>query len=626
MIQWNLDFYFAVLPLQLLLIFLYFRRRRLPLRDSKAFLGLMVSNLLNIIMDIVASYISMKGMESSLVYFVNVVYYITVICLGVSFFLYVMYASRYEGRGLLRRAVYLFNLFIIGIILSSPWTGLIFTVHHVTGYADGPLYAGIYVSYVIDMMACLYALYRGDPSARVVRNGILVSSALMVGGLLFSLAFREILLVGYFLTLAILIAFLSLRNPELYIHAPSGLFNRTACLLVMDDFISQKKLYAAGMLIRRMYLNRILYGDSFADGLMEGLGLFMNSHFPEVHPFYLRDGRFLFLTQKKEFLDRFMKILQERLEEPWKVGNQEARADSSYFYLGPDVPLGDAYRMRVIFELAFISIGKPGVRTLSIDKEYMKKVSRQVRVRWILEEALARDDLLVYLQPIMEAKTFRLAGAEALVRLQSPEGEIIPPSEFVPAAETSGEVSLLGEQVFRKTCSFIEKGGEKVCGMGWIHVNLAPYQCTEEGLTEKLEEIRKKAAIPIEQIRLEITERGLLGSLGHRQVEKLHEKGYEIVLDDFGSGYSNISRIRSIPLSGIKIDMSLVRTHFKEPDTYLPNIIRTFHEMGYELTAEGVETEEMAKALSKMGCDYLQGYYFSKPLPMDEFVKKYGKQ
>ena len=104
--------------------------------------------------------------------------------------------------------------------------------------------------------------------------------------------------------------------------------------------------------------------------------------------------------------------------------------------------------------------------------------------------------------------------------------------------------------------------------------------------------------------------------------------GYSFALDDFGSGFSNIARVKTLPFNNIKLDMSIVWDYFNAPDDMLPNIIKTFRSKGLTVTAEGVETKEMAEALEKMGCNFLQGYYFSKPVPTSKFeevIKKFNK-
>jgi EAL domain-containing protein (putative c-di-GMP-specific phosphodiesterase class I) len=110
----------------------------------------------------------------------------------------------------------------------------------------------------------------------------------------------------------------------------------------------------------------------------------------------------------------------------------------------------------------------------------------------------------------------------------------------------------------------------------------------------------------------------------NRQVHALREKGFKFALDDYGTGSSNIKRIKHYPFVDVKIDMSVVWDYCKAPDEILPTMISTFKRMGFKTTCEGIEDENMAKIVTELGCDYLQGYLYSKPLPMDEFVKKYS--
>ena len=124
------------------------------------------------------------------------------------------------------------------------------------------------------------------------------------------------------------------------------------------------------------------------------------------------------------------------------------------------------------------------------------------------------------------------------------------------------------------------------------------------------------------RLHLEITEESMVDPEVLRgQMELLGQYGYTFALDDYGCGYANQFRIKAYPFSGIKLDMNTVLAHFKDPDTILPNTVKAFLGRGLTVTAEGVETEEMARQLTEMGCTYLQGYYFSKPVPADAFIE-----
>lgn len=127
-----------------------------------------------------------------------------------------------------------------------------------------------------------------------------------------------------------------------------------------------------------------------------------------------------------------------------------------------------------------------------------------------------------------------------------------------------------------------------------------------------------------EMIHLEITEESMAQRTELRVLmDDMNARGFRFAMDDYGSGYANASRLKELPFSNVKIDKGVVWNYFHEPDAVLPLTVQMLHGIGCTVTAEGVETEEMVDALEKMGVDYLQGYYFSKPIPADEFVKKY---
>ena len=180
----------------------------------------------------------------------------------------------------------------------------------------------------------------------------------------------------------------------------------------------------------------------------------------------------------------------------------------------------------------------------------------------------------------------------------------------------------LGEQVLSKVCRFIRDHDMKALGIRWINVNLSPVQFMSRDVPERFSAILKEYGVNQEMIHLEITEQSMIDfSLLRDQITGLHDSGFEFALDDYGSGYSNLSRVRQYPFTNIKIDMEVVWNYCQEKDVLLPALIQGFKQMNLSITAEGIETEEMSEAMKEIGCDYLQGYYFSRPVPMDEFVR-----
>lgn len=223
----------------------------------------------------------------------------------------------------------------------------------------------------------------------------------------------------------------------------------------------------------------------------------------------------------------------------------------------------------------------------------------------------------------MDAKTGRLVGAEALARLYDEKEGWIFPNDFIPIAEETGLIEGMGRQMLEKACAFLQK--ESIPGLQWINVNVSPGQFVNLNLSREFAGIVEGSGISMNSIHLEITEEAYIADNSlQEKINAFRKNQFQIVLDDFGSGYSSLSRVISNPFSNIKLDISFVRSSLEGEQNILPEMVQAFHKIGFTVTAEGVETAEMADRLREYGCDFFQGYYYSKPLPAEGFVKKYG--
>jgi EAL domain-containing protein (putative c-di-GMP-specific phosphodiesterase class I) len=140
-------------------------------------------------------------------------------------------------------------------------------------------------------------------------------------------------------------------------------------------------------------------------------------------------------------------------------------------------------------------------------------------------------------------------------------------------------------------------------------------------IPDRFAAILREYSVSTDRIHLEITEQSMIDfSLMREQIMGLHDSGFEFALDDYGSGYSNLTRVRQYPFTNIKIDMEVVSNYYRDRDPLLPALIQAFKKMKFTVTAEGIETADTAEVMKEIGCDYLQGYHFSRPVPMSEFA------
>ncbi len=239
--------------------------------------------------------------------------------------------------------------------------------------------------------------------------------------------------------------------------------------------------------------------------------------------------------------------------------------------------------------------------------------------------ALAEQQFVAYYQPQYDHSNGELIGAEALVRWMHPERGLVSPGLFIPTFEKNGFITRLDIFVFEQVCRFQRRCMEKGVKPVPISVNLTRYDIYQPQFIEALEEIRLRYDVPVELLRIEITETAVVGDnqQATKVIAQLHDKGYVVEMDDFGSGYSSLNVLKDIDLDILKLDMRFLSN--KKETSRSGTILRAMVSMakGLELTviAEGVERMQQADYLRSIGCNLVQGYLYKKPLPEVEFFQ-----
>ncbi len=241
----------------------------------------------------------------------------------------------------------------------------------------------------------------------------------------------------------------------------------------------------------------------------------------------------------------------------------------------------------------------------------------------IIERAIKDNKFKVYYQPIFSVEKGRFSTAEALLRLIDDEYGFVPPDMFIPAAEKSGAIHKIGDFVLNEVCRFIASDDFKKLGLDYIEINLSVAQCMHGDLADKVLETLEKYKISPDKINLEITETAVsFGQNAMKQnLDKLNQAGVCFSLDDYGTGYSNMKRVVQLPLKIVKLDKSFVdEQHNPKMWIVLQNTVKMLKDMNMEIVVEGIETQKMVEQFTELNCDYIQGYYFSKPVPEEQFV------
>lgn len=239
--------------------------------------------------------------------------------------------------------------------------------------------------------------------------------------------------------------------------------------------------------------------------------------------------------------------------------------------------------------------------------------------------ALEEKQFVLYYQPQFNHADGTIIGAEALVRWKHPDRGLISPGIFIPIFEKNGYISKLDFYVFEQACDFLNRCREQGLPMIPVSTNFCRHDIFLPDFVDKLENIRKKYDIPANFLRVEITESAIMGSNEqvNDMINRLHQNGYIVEMDDFGSGYSSLNVLKDIEMDIIKLDMLFLseETNNSRGGTILSAVVRMAKWLNVPVIAEGVETLKQADFLRSIGCNYIQGYLYSRPLPEEQYVE-----
>jgi EAL domain-containing protein (putative c-di-GMP-specific phosphodiesterase class I) len=240
-----------------------------------------------------------------------------------------------------------------------------------------------------------------------------------------------------------------------------------------------------------------------------------------------------------------------------------------------------------------------------------------------LRKALELQQLEVYFQPQVDARSGRLVGAEALVRWRHPELGMVAPGDFIPLAEETGMIVDIGAWVLNEACIMSREWGEQGLPLERVAVNLSPLQFRHHDLVTTICSALLDSGLDPSLLELEITESAVMHDVDKAAdiLRYFREMGVKVAIDDFGTGYSSLSLLKKFPITLLKIDRAFIHgTDQHEDDRAIVTaIIAMGHQLGLKVLAEGVESEAQRTFLRESGCDELQGYLFSRPLPPAQF-------
>ncbi len=430
-------------------------------------------------------------------------------------------------------------------------------------------------------------------------------------------------------TFPLLFISLAVQKPEEIIDMNSGSLNLQAFKNELKrNFAAKRKSRLISMQIIDFESIKNQFGKenlkTFLSYIIKSLYAICKNDEYEVY--YLEDGTFTVLTLKDDVKQNedIARRIRNFMAGRHPVNNINVMLDFKICFIRCPEDLKD-YDSVLNFERNMLQILLES-NTLIYLEEVSESKDFQIhhQIDHIIQKGIKNNSFEMFYQPIYDIEKKQFVSAEALIRLKDEELGFISPGVFIPAAEKTGTIHQIGDFVLEDVISFIAKNSIDYYGLEYIELNLSVAQCIENNLSEKILDLLQKYSVSPSQINLEITEtsQNINFEIIEKNINLLAQNGISFSLDDYGTGYSNILRITKLPLHIIKLDKSFV-DDLERPGmkTIIKETIDMLKKMNKKILIEGVETYEDFDYFRSAGCDYVQGYYFSKPLNRDEFFR-----
>lgn len=614
-----------------LAVFIYLKNLRDP--KSGILFSMLINSLLTTTFDILSSLsIGRPELYSyRYTFLVNNLYYILN---NNKVYIYVFYVLAMTGaeRRFSTRLKHLITLpFVITtvMVLTNPLTNYLFVIDSDLTYHRR---AGLIILYI----AAFIFLIFGSVSTirykklmdRAVYRALITFIIIYILAAVLQSIYPYYLLQSFGTSMCELVMMMILQNRNEVVDGTTKLSNQAAFYSKLQNIINSNTPSSI-TLIMIEDSTRISYslGYGYLNRVTQEVARFIKDSLTANDRFHIRNGCFALLNTKN--LDKLYTETKDkvtnRFRENWYIDglsiNLTARICQLKYpeHIASYSEVYDYIDYLITAPSSVVKEVQTGISEISISSHI-----REQQVRKAIALAMLNQSFEVYYQPIYSVRDQSFISAEALVRLRDPQLGFIPPDEFIPLTERDGTITKLGMQIFEMVCSFLKHSELIKKGIRYIEVNLSVVQCMQSNLKEQLSALMKKYKLRPEQICLEITETVAVNTpeVVRSLFQELDRQGMSFALDDFGSGYSNVNYILELPFNFVKLDKSIIWDYFKNDfgKITLESTIAMMKSLNIELIAEGVETQEQADTLAKLGVNYLQGYYFSKPIPSEEFL------
>ena len=551
-------------------------------------------------------------------------------------FLFSVYAVTLVQNNFFKRSlttkllIFVPEIITILTLLSNHWTKWYFYYEndiYQRGYCQLILYAA---DFYFVAFGVIYVFKAKEETARYTKFS--VCAFMIIGYVTALVQFMNppLLLMHFGMAICELALLLFLQKSEEYLNSELGIFNsRIMSRIIKNNLLDRKKMQVELVKIEDLDFIVHNFGDENRKLLLRQIAHFLDK-LTKGNVYYNSGGTFAIIVPKEQayLIEKCNQAIKERFRRQWEIENTHLYINYKMvtFSMPDDVKDLDTF---YFCNSEFSNTVPNKEHVVDIADIDFKQIERNNHIEKIIKRAIDEDHFKIYYQPIYSMEKEKITSAEALLRLIDPDDGFISPGEFIPIAEKNGMIIPIGEIVFDKVFRFMKENNLAKLGIEYIEVNLSVVQCMQSELANSVLTIMDRYGIEKKMVNLEITETVATNSpkVLLKNMKILSDNGVTFSMDDFGTGYSNISATAAMPLDIIKLDKSLIDMAYSSQrgKEILMGVVTMVDRMGFKIVAEGIEEKEQFEMLREQGIDYIQGYYFSKPLPEKEFLEYLSK-
>lgn len=618
---------------------IYFFRPKLKLLSNRIFTILMLSAAFYLMFDF-ATVFALLNYHSLPMWFVRFTHqgfvFFLVIALS-SIFFYLDFLNRNQKYYSIRGRVFVIILHSVTLI-SIIFAPLDYYIGEDGIYSYGMMANIVYMVIIVCLVMTVTLSIRNLIKRKNIRLQIYVLCTMTLWACfgIFQMLHPMVLISSIGMAAMILLMFLSLENPNEYIDRDTGAFN----ILAMKSVISSHTINKKPFMIVNVIIDEAPFigNDTDTKGLLDFISSLKHFIKKNLHTdmYRLNKTSVAFILDEKHLdkADDYLSLLETRFKGFWKINGNLVRmtANANVISCPEDFPFDGGIDELLDFMEDITTYAETSSFVRRTDEKSRARRIRRLKIIKLLTDAIKKDCIEIYYQPIYCLKKKSFTNVEALVRLKdSTSIGYISPEEFIPIAEKHGMIIELSDKIFHHVFGFMAKNNLREKGVTHVEVNLSGLQSVDANLPLLMKNLLNQYKIEPECVNLEITESIAVtsGYMLKKNMDELRKFGCSFAMDDFGTGYSNLSRISKGEFELIKIDKSLLWPCFDKGDgkdvrnakILLENMISMLLKMEREIVVEGIETKEQFDYLDNLGITYAQGFYFSKPVPEKDYLE-----